>query len=352
MMPEARPRVAAVLLKWHGEQRSEAAHDALLHPLADSLDFTVFGVEWGQSPPLSQLAGRFDAVVFLQTQPPARLVRELACPVTWIPMWDSVRARPDSWWRRLPSALRIVAFSDQIARRARMAGLTTLSLRYGCDPVSVEPATWDNGRVALYWNRTGLASPAFIEQFCAALRVDQLLYKNQLDPGFGPKALLKFPARIGSTQVTEIPHTERRDDYFALIRPANILLAPRAAEGIGMTFLEALARGCAVFACDRPTMNEVIESGVNGVLLPLETTPALVAGEWRMEHKSRRMLARFGVVGSGPLEVFSTAVDWAALAALDLERIGERARLSQAGGVLRWRASLPAYARFLLGGEG
>ena len=41
---------------------------------------------------------------------------------------------------------------------------------------------------------------------------------------------------------------------------------PRPAEGIGHSFIEAMALGHCVVAADRPTMNEYIRDGVNGLL--------------------------------------------------------------------------------------
>ena len=46
-------------------------------------------------------------------------------------------------------------------------------------------------------------------------------------------------------------------------------------EGIGMSFLEAMALGQCVVAPDAPTMNEYISNGTNGLLYPLERPGAL-----------------------------------------------------------------------------
>ena len=46
----------------------------------------------------------------------------------------------------------------------------------------------------------------------------------------------------------------------------NIFIAPRKFEGVGVSFLEAMARGIVVIAPDNPTMNEYIEHNKNGYL--------------------------------------------------------------------------------------
>lgn len=47
-------------------------------------------------------------------------------------------------------------------------------------------------------------------------------------------------------------------------------IAPRDFEGIGMSFLEAMAMGRCVIAPNNPTMNEYITDGFNGILYELD----------------------------------------------------------------------------------
>jgi hypothetical protein len=50
----------------------------------------------------------------------------------------------------------------------------------------------------------------------------------------------------------------------------NVYFAPREVEGIGFSFLEAMASGMCVVAPNMPTMNEYISNGTNGLLYSLE----------------------------------------------------------------------------------
>ena len=54
--------------------------------------------------------------------------------------------------------------------------------------------------------------------------------------------------------------------YAPALRRAGIYFAPRLYEGIGISFLEAMAMGKAVVAPDNPTMNEYVTHNVNGFL--------------------------------------------------------------------------------------
>lgn len=52
-------------------------------------------------------------------------------------------------------------------------------------------------------------------------------------------------------------------------------IAPRVFEGIGMSFLEAMAMGRCVIALNNPTMNEYIIDGVTGILYNPQSTHSL-----------------------------------------------------------------------------
>jgi glycosyltransferase involved in cell wall biosynthesis len=54
-----------------------------------------------------------------------------------------------------------------------------------------------------------------------------------------------------------------------VIKEKAIFIAPRDYEGIGLSFLEAMAMGKAVIAVDNPTMNEYIADGETGYLFDL-----------------------------------------------------------------------------------
>ncbi len=332
-------RLSVQLYDWHASHRSPAADDTLFTPLASYFDYDIRSLSWEKT--LSANSEEEPTVYFFCAPP-----RDIARQVVWIPMWDSARRRPNRYWRRLPRNVRIVAFSEALALRTRSAGLNTLRLQYFSDPVSLPPADWSGERVAFYWNRNGLVSPAFLHQWCAALRIDRLLFRPDLDPLVDRRAHFTLPGRFGRTRVESIPQTERREDFFRLIQPANVVLAPRSHEGIGLTFIEALARGCAVFAFDGATMNEYVQSGIDGYLFRMQT-PLLR----RIDIRARVKVRQWGLkVNPGKYTYFLNEHQaWNELEKLDLESLGRSARTAHARGYAEWIKSLPEYASFLAG---
>ena len=55
--------------------------------------------------------------------------------------------------------------------------------------------------------------------------------------------------------------------YLKALESADVFVAPRRWEGIGLSTLEALTRGIPVVGLDSPTLNEYIENDVNGILI-------------------------------------------------------------------------------------
>ena len=81
-----------------------------------------------------------------------------------------------------------------------------------------------------------------------------------------PPVTRPTPEEAASRNISLSDWFENKEDFWRVLERANVFFAPRLVEGIGMSFLEAMARGQCVVAPDRPTMNEYILHGVNGLL--------------------------------------------------------------------------------------
>ena len=273
-----------------------------------------------------------EPVVFCQLCPsPEILQRADELLITWIPMWDDARRFSQEWWNKIPKTLKIVAFSDEIASRAKTAGLPYLRLKFFHDESKFPPTTWNQGRVLFYWNRTGMIGRKFLAKMCKSLFVDRLILLSDIDPGIPGRMSYLLPSRIGSTRVETIGFM-RRSEFLSITNESNIFVAPRSAEGVGMSFLEAMARGAAVFAYDGPTMNEYIQSCRNGYMF--STIPADFLGRI-ITYSSLHPLSEH-------------AQDWRKISSLDLPSLGEEARKDHQSGYLSWKESLRNFAEFIL----
>lgn len=333
---------------WH-MHTSGAFHALLVAPLRGYADVELRewdGVALPEAPPTDR------PLVFCQLAPPAAVLEDKRLKVTWLPMWDQVRKTPEAWWQRLPRHLRVVAFSAPVAARAERAGLPVLSLRFHLNPADFAPARWEPGRTLLYWNRAGLAGPAFLERFCTALNIRRLIFRTAPDPEpAAARGAYMPPPRLGATEVTVVPGVLSHADYLALLGQANCFLAPRLAEGVGLTMLEAMAQGCAVFAYDAPTMNEYLVHNRTGYLLR-RWGPAPADRLWGGLQRARWLAGAAAARARRRNPPFAFALTehqpWDALARTEVEVLGAAAREAQAEGFRQWQAAIPALARFVL----
>lgn len=332
-------------LDWH-VTKSQAFHDLLLRPLELHVHPVLRSWDRNSSSlgDLRALAGA-GPVVFCQAPPPRELAELPGARVAWAPMWDEMRTYQTSVWDELPRSIRVVAFSGAVAERTVAMDFSTLRIQYFIDPGTVEPASWREGPVLFYWNRTGIFGPHFLARLCRSIGATRLIFRSQIDPRVSQRAAFRLPAKVAGTEVWEIPASLPRDDYLRLISSANVFLAPRACEGVGLTLLEAMARGQAALACDAPAMNEYLTHEEDGVLLKMSPPP-------RPTFLPLKQLAWFGPCK--PLQRPNADLepaerqDWEAIASLDLQALGRRARERQETGFETWRERLPELASFLL----
>ena len=90
--------------------------------------------------------------------------------------------------------------------------------------------------------------------------------------------LREICARNGTTEHMVLLGKVSEEDKVRLMRSADCLVYPTRYESFGLPPLEAMAAGCVVVASDIPVVSEMIQDGVNGVLVEPEDPAALARG--------------------------------------------------------------------------
>ena len=264
-------------------------------------------------------------------------------------MWDVAKKYRDTWWKELPKSLRVVAFSKEICQRTVAAGLPTLVAKYYKNPDEMRPAAWHGPRTLFYWNRTGLVGKEFLQKICSALNVDTLYFRQRIDPGWPSWCDYELPDSFGKTRVQKLSLSgaEGYEQYLEHFDKANIFIAPRQSEGVGLSFLEAMAKGCAVFGYDAPTMNEYIEHKKSGYLFLPDTLSEFLSHREKLVQQLYRRIA--GGEALHPLfrHPVSFRQDWNEIAQLDLQTLGETSRQDQLDGFQVWQQSIDQLASFI-----
>ena len=205
----------------------------------------------------------------LQKQPPKLLIlfqlEHLAawashfCPVLVFPMHDFTRMTPDGYLASL-RGVEWISFSRTLHQRLSGLGLPSQYLQFAPDPSKFPQVSWEKGARAYFWERVPAElDDRAVQGLLSGLGVGSLEVRRLGDAQFGQGQSAE--AREKAERSWQNPQ-----DYIRQLANYNVYVAPRRFEGIGMTFLEAMAMGMCVVAENQSTANEYILSGENGIL--------------------------------------------------------------------------------------
>lgn len=235
-----------------------------------------------------------EVVVMFQSYCPhdGRRFRSLHPNVVYIPMFDQF-GFSQSWthdlspfWEAFKGS-KVLSFSTSVHTLANGFGIASHLAHYYPEARPVPP-TIDGLRGFFWLRRENELGWSVVRRLLGAARFDTFHLHVVGDPGF-PPVQLPPDDDLQTYNVTMSNWFDRRSDFEEVASRANIYFAPRLAEGIGQTFLEAMARGQCVVAADRSTMNEYIVHGVNGLLFePRSPAPLDFSEISRLGREARR----------------------------------------------------------------
>jgi len=192
-----------------------------------------------------------DLVVFWEFLPDRYRIAIPGKPCLFVPMYDNEWGSKWQWMRIAKSGMAVLSFCDAVTRHAKACGIENiLTVHYALDPAQFKDEGGDM-RQAIYWDRGN-----FTEKQIRALFVPDAIGQLTVQRDFLPS-----------------------DQYADFIKRFGVYVAPRRKEGIGMAFLEQLARGKCVVAHDDATMNEYIEDGKTGILRNFDAPSAPITRE-------------------------------------------------------------------------
>lgn len=256
----------------HPFHRKTRSSDFFVDILRKDFEVDLYYAETDSRDLIKSIADKaYDLVVCWQTEfcAPYFLMRGIR--VVCLPMYDGVANAPDIYWIGMKQA-RFISFSKALHLRLTSLGIESFYFQYyNVKHVPVPQAKFEEGLRFFFWQRRpeqGLTY-AFAQELSSRLQSRE-------------KVLADFDVTL---HVHNAPDTEQADEwepvgcdsvsYFtddaqsykeALAR-SNVYICPRFSEGIGLSMIEALARGMLVVAHNEPTANEYIIDGVNGILL-------------------------------------------------------------------------------------
>lgn len=180
-----------------------------------------------------------DLIIFLEFLPGRFHIAIEGKPCLFIPMYDNEWGSKWQWKRIAKCGMSVLSFCDAVTRHAIECGVTNIiTVHYALDPDLYSGQANGDPRRAIFWDR-GNFDIDKIKSLFAQGAVDDIYFQHDFLP---------------------------KDEHEAMLSQFGTYIAPRAKEGIGMAFLEQLARGKCVIANNDATMNEYIKDGENGIL--------------------------------------------------------------------------------------
>ena len=234
----------------------------------------------------------FDCYVFVQTEDIAEKLLPLGLGRFVIaPMDDGAVWRRADFWRQFADA-QLISFSRAHHEELQRYGCKTAYFQYFPKPGTREIIAFAEPLSAFFWERHPNHEPTLqrIVRLCNELQVTSLYL--QVSPDFGQEygQRLTRPEKfvIDDVEVMTSCWFDDRSELDQVSERTHFFFAPLRLDGIGMSFLDAMARGQIVVAPDHPAMNDYIRHRTTGILYDFDD----LALDYKMTPKSMSDISR------------------------------------------------------------
>jgi len=212
---------------------------------------------------------KFHTIFFFQILPPLSCLKKLNCKnIVWFPMYDQEEIRDFPFYiPYLGLNMKIFSFSKKLYGELKKAGLNCSYYKYHLKPV-VPILPCSEAKRVFFWMRTSDITWDIVKKLLGKNNIEKIIMKAT--PDYNYKLVLPSKEDIDRYNIQIVNGWLNKKEYDKLLSSCNIFIAPRQAEGIGMSFIEALSRRMCVIASDNSTMNEYIVHERNGLLYDLK----------------------------------------------------------------------------------
>ena len=225
----------------------------------EKFDFDPYCDGMGVFKKLSGL--HFDVVILWQIMPDISKLREYFSfdKIAFFPMYDGVPDFSDPIWSKYFEC-NIINFSIALHENCKEHGFSSQYIQYFPKPKTI--LNMGDEKSVFMWQRVANINPDTIDKVLGVNNINYLYHHQAADP----EQNLKLPSKKFEGKVKISTWFETKEEMDKYMQECALYFAPRIKEGIGMSFLEAMASARCVIAPDFPTMNEYIKNGVTGYL--------------------------------------------------------------------------------------
>lgn len=230
----------------------------------------------------AQISGKtFDILVLWQVMPSLmeleKYIKFKTC--AFFPMYDHTKTLNSPLWNEYKNC-NIINFSKAFHKTCKEGGLSSYYIQYFPKPADI----LDEGdeKSIFFWQRSDKITTKTLEKVIDIKKIDKLYLHKNTDP----KNKFIPPSKNLESKVVYSSWFDTKDEMQKYIQKSALYFAPRRYEGIGMSFLEAMAAGRCVIAPDYPTMNEYIKNRETGFLYDYKRPELLTLSNIRKIQKN------------------------------------------------------------------
>ena len=223
----------------------------------------------------------FDLLILWQVMPSLeglrKYIRFKQC--AFFPMYDNTKTLNSHLWNEYKNC-NIINFSKAFHKTCKEGGLSSYYIQYFPKPADI----LDEGdeKSIFFWQRSDKITTKTLEKVIDIKKIDKLYLHKNTDP----KNKFIPPSKNLESKVVYSSWFDTKDEMQKYIQKSALYFAPRRYEGIGMSFLEAMAAGRCVIAPDYPTMNEYIKNRETGFLYDYKRPELLTLSNIRKIQKN------------------------------------------------------------------
>src|SRR5271156_318373 len=266
-----KPSMAFVDHSFHRKTRCADFLRDILRPYVRITDY--WDETWRQGEPIHpEELKPYDYVFYFQVLHEPRQLQAIQGQIIWAPMYDGAAGLVGCYWKALSNAgLKVIAFSEKMKLLCDQNEIPSISVKYYPDPDRYDSTPRLDGCHVFFWARGGIRF-SDVQPLLHAEQIDSFTCLSQPDPGRPAEQISPADAERLKVRLIRTAGFLPKQEYLRLLEQANVFIAPRRREGIGMSFLEALAMRKCVVAYDDATMNEYIDTGKTGFLFRKDTS--------------------------------------------------------------------------------
>lgn len=264
-------KIAYVDHSFHQKTKSTVFLADILRNAGHDVEF-IWDDSWngGKSVVFDEIVDKYDLFVFFQLIPKTTVpFRKTGANIVYIPMFDTYGGDnllhfSSSIWRQMLGC-KVLCFSKVLESAFLSNGVVAKYFQYYPNPDNYSTNFSFEDLKGFFWGRM----PNQINwQMVRQLIAKSGIKKMHLHLAVDPHTIEDYISDedIEKYNITTTKWFKSKEGYIDALETSQLYFAPRICEGIGMSFLEAMAMGKCVVAPNVGTMNDYIMDGLNGLL--------------------------------------------------------------------------------------